>query len=44
MSQFGVESPLDTDCRELKEKFGYDFIELHLDFSMVSFTEVYFTI
>ena len=44
MSQFGVESPLDRDCRELKEKFGYDFIELHLEFSMVSFPEVYLKI
>jgi len=34
MSEFGPESPLDKDCRELKEKFGYDYIELQLDFSM----------
>ena len=36
MSQFGKDSPLHKDCLELKEKFGYDFIELQLDFSMVS--------
>ena len=40
MSDFGSESPLDKDCRELKEKFGYDYIELQLDFSMVSSTKL----
>lgn len=40
MSEFGSESPLDKDCRDLKEKFGYDYIELQLDFSMVSSTKL----
>ena len=35
MSNFGEESPLDGDCQELLQKFGYDYIELQLDFSMV---------
>ena len=35
MSQFS-QSQLDRDCQELQQKFGYDFIELQLDFSMVS--------
>ena len=37
MSNFGRDSPLDRDCQELVQKFGYDYIELQLDFSMVSF-------
>ena len=36
MSKFGPDSHLDKDCQELLLKFGYDFIELQLDFSMVS--------
>ena len=36
MRTFGGQSHLDRDCRELELKFGYDFIELQLDFSMVS--------
>ena len=36
MSCFGKESPLDRDCQILQDKFGYDYIELQLDFSMVS--------
>ena len=35
MSKFGRDSHLDKDCQELLQKFGYDFIELQLDFSMV---------
>jgi len=34
MSCFGKESPLDRDCQILQDKFGYDYIELQLDFSM----------
>ena len=37
MSNFGRDSQLDRDCQEPVQKFGYDFIELQLDFSMVSF-------
>ena len=36
MNQFGRDSHLDKDCQELQQKFGYDYIELQLDFSMVS--------
>ena len=36
MRTFGSQSHLDRDCRELERKFGYDCIELQLDFSMVS--------
>ena len=37
MSKFDKDSHLDRDCQEIAQKFGYDFIELQLDFSMVSF-------
>ena len=39
MNKFGSDSHLDKDCQELQQKFGYDFIELQLDFSMVSVSE-----
>ena len=36
MSKFGRDSHLFQDCQELLQKFGYDYIELQLDFSMVN--------